>query len=163
MADHMLILKVISPQGVTRYIWRRSGAHAAAGRHAAHHRRELALGSLTTLGREGVIDGSELGMLGALLDLDRRGHLPRGLTAVIDPLLDYDAARGTDLAHTAFDYLETDGNIARTSQLLHVHRNTIRQRLERITTLLGAGWDASPRRLEIHLALRVRQARGDLG
>lgn len=129
----------------------------------AHRSAELALGSLTTLGREGVIDGSELGMLGALLDLDRRGHLPRGLTAIIDPLLDYDAARGTDLAHTAFHYLETDGNIARTSQLLHVHRNTIRQRLERITTLLGAGWDASPRRLEIHLALRVLQARGDLG
>ena len=72
----------------------------------------------------------------------------------------YDAARGTELTGTAFRYLETDGNVARVAALLHVHRNTVRQRLERITELLGPGWDASPRRLDTHLALRVHDARG---
>jgi hypothetical protein len=129
----------------------------------AHRCAELALGSLIAQERQGIVDGSELGMLGALLDLDRRGHLPRGLTAVISPLVEYDVQRGTCLALTAFHYLETDGNVTSTSQLLHVHRNTVRQRLERITALLGEGWDSSPRRLEIHLALRVLHSRGDLG
>lgn len=129
----------------------------------AHRSAELALGSLMTLGREGVVDGSQLGMLGALLDLDRRGDLPRSLTAGVDPLVEYDAARGTDLARTAFHYLETDGSVARTAELLHLHRNTVRQRLERTKALLGPGWDASPRRLETHLALRVLEARGGLG
>jgi hypothetical protein len=34
----------------------------------------------------------------------------------------------------------------------------VRQRLTRIGALLGPGWDASPRRLETHLALHVRDA-----
>jgi len=124
----------------------------------AHRRAELALGSLTTLGRDGVLDGAELGLLGALLDLARRGDLPQSLTAAVEPLRAYDRARGADLTRTAFVFLESDGNVARVSELLHLHRNTVRQRLERIGALLGPGWDVSPRRLETHLALRVLDA-----
>ncbi|NYJ34747.1 helix-turn-helix domain-containing protein [Nocardiopsis aegyptia] len=124
----------------------------------AHRRASLALGSLVTLGRDGVLDGEQLGMVHALLDLARAGGLPRSLTRAVDPLLDYDDERGTDLARTAFHYLETDGSVARVAELLHLHRNTVRQRLARIGVLLGAGWDASPRRLETHLALHVRDA-----
>lgn len=124
----------------------------------AHRRAELALGSLATLGRDGVLDGAELGLLGALLDLAHRGALPQSLTAAIDPLREYDRARDTDLTRTAFVYLESDGNVARVAELLHLHRNTVRQRLERIGAVLGDGWDASPRRLETHLALRVLEA-----
>ncbi|WP_180928213.1 helix-turn-helix domain-containing protein [Streptomyces sp. AJS327] len=125
----------------------------------AHQRAELALGSLSLLGRDEVMDGGRLGMLGALLDLAGRGGLPGSLTAGVDPLVAYDERHGTDLVRTAFCYLETDGNVARTAELLHVHRNTVRQRLDRTRTLLGPDWDASPRRLETHLALRVRDAR----
>lgn len=124
----------------------------------AHRRAELALGSLTTLGRDGVLDGAELGLLGALLDLAHRGALPTSLTAAIDPLRAYDRERSADLTRTAYVYLESDGNVARVADLLHLHRNTVRQRLERIGTLLGPGWDVSPRRLETHLALRVLDA-----
>ncbi|MER7797214.1 helix-turn-helix domain-containing protein [Microbacterium sp. NPDC096154] len=124
----------------------------------AHRRAQLALGSLTTLGRDGVLDGAELGLLGALLDLAGRGELPQSLTAAIDPLRDYDRTRDADLTRTAYVYLESDGNVARVADILHLHRNTVRQRLERIGALLGPGWDASPRRLETHLALRVLEA-----
>lgn len=124
----------------------------------AHRRAQLALGSLVALGREGVLDGAELGLLGALLDLARRGELPVSLTAAIDPLRAYDRMRDTDLVRTASVYLESDGSVARVADVLHLHRNTVRQRLERIGTLLGPGWDVSPRRLETHLALRVLEA-----
>ncbi len=126
----------------------------------AHRRAELALGSLATLGRDGVLDGAELGLLGALLDLAHRGDLPQSLTSAIDPLREYDRTRDADLTRTAYVYLETDGNVARVAELLHLHRNTVRQRLERIGALLGPGWDVSPRRLETHLALRVLEAEG---
>ncbi|GGH49310.1 helix-turn-helix domain-containing protein [Microbacterium album] len=126
----------------------------------AHRRAELALGSLAALGRDGVLDGAELGLLGALLDLARRGDLPQSLTAAVDPLRDYDRARDAELTRTAYLYLESDGNVARVADVLHLHRNTVRQRLERIGALLGPGWDVSPRRLETHLALRVLEAQG---
>ncbi|WP_196215775.1 GAF domain-containing protein [Microbacterium sp. ZXX196] len=124
----------------------------------AHSRALLAHGSLATLGRDGVVDAAELGMLAALLDLSRRGELPASLTDPVRPLRDYDSARGTALTRTAFLFLECDGHVARVAELAHVHRNTVRQRLERIGSLLGPGWDASPRRLETHLALRVVMA-----
>lgn len=98
-------------------------------------------------------------MLGAVLELARRDALPGRLTSAIDPLLTYDAERGTELARTAFLYLETDGSVARTGELLVIHRNTVRQRIERIGALLGSGWDRSPRRLDVHLALRAHDAR----
>jgi GAF domain-containing protein len=137
-------------------------AEGVRGLDDAHRSAGLALGSLEALGRDDVLDGADLGMLGALLDLDRRGELPRSLTAGVAPLVEHDRARGTDLVRTAFHYLESDGSAARTGELLHLHRNTVRQRLDRITALLGAGWDASPRRLDTHLALRVLHERDDL-
>lgn len=150
-----------------RHGWRlragSAGPATLAGLDDAHRRAELALGSLATLDRDGVLDGGELGMLGALLGLARSGELPPSLTAGIDPLVAYDEQRSADLTRTAFCYLESDGNVARVAELLHLHRNTVRQRLERIGRLLGAGWDVSPRRLDTHLALRVRDAQVGLG
>ena len=137
-----------------------SGA-VAIPRHLpdAHRSSLFALGSLQSLGRDGIADGAEFGMVGALLELGRRGELPGHLTASVTPIIDYDAARGTELTRTALLFLETDANVRRTSELLFVHRNTVRQRLERIDQLLGTGWSVSPRRLEIHLALHAHNAR----
>lgn len=136
-----------------------SGPFTGVSRIAdAHSRAQLAYGSAVVLGRHGIVDAAELGLLGALLDLARRGELPGSLTAAVDPLVAYDRARGTQLVRTAFAYLECDGDIARAARLLHVHRNTVRQRLDRIDRLLGADWNVSPRRLDTHLALRVVDA-----
>ncbi|WP_189350896.1 helix-turn-helix domain-containing protein [Zhihengliuella salsuginis] len=125
----------------------------------AHRTAELALTTLVDLGRDGVLTGDDVGFVGALLDLDQNGRLPHPLTAAIDPLIGYDREHGTDLLRTAWMYLETDGSVARTAELLHIHRNTVRQRLERTGRLLGGDWDRSPRRLETHLALRILSAR----
>jgi sugar diacid utilization regulator len=37
-----------------------------------------------------------------------------------------------------------------------VHTNTVAQRLERITRLVGDGWQSPERALELQLALRLR-------
>ncbi|KAB1661779.1 GAF domain-containing protein [Pseudoclavibacter sp. CFCC 13796] len=125
---------------------------------SGHERAELALHSLDTLQRDGIVHGEQLGLLGVVLGLARRGQTPQSLTAPIDGLIAYDHTHHTDLTNTAYVYLESEGNTALTGELLSVHRNTVRQRLERISTVLGAGWDASPRRLGVHLALRIRDA-----
>lgn len=168
--DHMCMVTAVPDWEIrlrslfARRGWRlQAGVSGPVNRHQdlpdAHRAAGFALGSLLELDRDGVADGDELGVLGAVLDLARRNALPGRLTAAIDPLLAYDAERGTDLARTAFLYLETDGNVARTGGLLVIHRNTVRQRIERIGTLLGPGWDRSPRRLDVHLALRAHDAR----
>jgi DNA-binding PucR family transcriptional regulator len=53
-------------------------------------------------------------------------------------------------------YFDTDGSVARTATVLGVHRNTVRQRLDRIGGLLGEDWNTMPRKLDLQLALRVQ-------
>jgi DNA-binding PucR family transcriptional regulator len=76
------------------------------------------------------------------------------------PLLEYDARRGTDLLGTVRAYFDAGCNLARTRELLHVHVNTVTQRLERIGKLIGEDWQDPGRRLELHVALRLHQVSG---
>jgi DNA-binding PucR family transcriptional regulator len=56
-------------------------------------------------------------------------------------------------------YFGVGGSLARAAELLHVHVNTVTQRLERIGQLLGADWQRPERALEVQLALRLQRLR----
>jgi GAF domain-containing protein len=114
------------------------------------------LETLEALGRVGEgASAAELGFLGVLLG-DRRDVMPF-VRGTIGPLLDYDAERGTDLVGTLEAYFMNDRNLARSREALHIHVNTVTQRLERISGLLGHDWQAHDRSLEIQLALRLHR------
>ena len=71
-------------------------------------------------------------------------------------MLDYDAARGSDLAATLDAWFGQGGHLGRTAAALHLHPNTVGQRLSRVGTLLGEDWSAPDRALQIQLALQLR-------
>ncbi|HZD98383.1 MAG TPA: GAF domain-containing protein [Micromonosporaceae bacterium] len=110
--------------------------------------------ALIALGRAG--DGAsagEMGFVGLLLgdDRDVTGFIDR----TIGPLLAYDTRRGTALVATLQAYFTVGTGLARAAEVLHVHVNTVTQRLDRIAQLLGADWQKPERALEIQLALRL--------
>jgi DNA-binding PucR family transcriptional regulator len=72
----------------------------------------------------------------------------------------YDRRRGTDLVRTLDAYFASGMSPARTKDALHVHVNTVAQRLERIGRLLGPDWQSPARALEIQLALRLHRLTG---
>ena len=74
-------------------------------------------------------------------------------------MLDYDERRGSDLAGTLEVYFGCGASPRRAAAQLHVHPNTVAQRLERVAGLLGADWQQPDRALEIQLALRLRRLR----
>ncbi|WP_139624645.1 PucR family transcriptional regulator [Nocardioides albidus] len=78
----------------------------------------------------------------------------------LGPLCDSDD-RTTALRQTLAQYLACDGSVARAARALHVARNTVGNRMNRIKELLGAERLAE-RRLEIECALRVMDAVGVL-
>ena len=138
-----------------------SGPTTFPALRAIHRRAELALTTLTALGRHGdLLDGDHLGYVGLLLDAAGSGSTPELMQGPIQALLDHDGVRGTHLTETAWVYLESNLNLARTSEQLYIHRNTVRQRLDRIATLLGTDWQDSTRRLDLHLALRIWRLQG---
>ena len=81
------------------------------------------------------------------------------VAATVGTVLDYDRRRGTALAQTLEAYFGAGGSPARAAELLHVHVNTVSQRLERLATLLGEDWQRPERALEIQLALRLHRLR----
>jgi DNA-binding PucR family transcriptional regulator len=119
--------------------------------------------ALVALGRSG--DGAsttELGFVGLLLGSVQDGNdrdVERFLRSTIGVVVDYDSRRGTSLLHTLECYFGSGGSLARAAEQLHVHVNTVTQRLERVAQLLGPDWHRPERALEMQLALRLHRLR----
>ncbi|MFE3861441.1 helix-turn-helix domain-containing protein [Streptomyces goshikiensis] len=112
------------------------------------------LEALHALGHTGYGAGlADLGFLGVLLGdrTDVGGYVRQ----VLGPVVDYDARRGTELVATMEAYFAHGSSLTRTKGALHVHVNTVVQRLERIGNILGDDWNSPARALEIQLALRI--------
>ncbi|NEA21423.1 PucR family transcriptional regulator, partial [Actinomadura bangladeshensis] len=110
--------------------------------------------ALLSLGRRGDGAGAaELGFVGLLIGDDR--DVTGFLTSALGPVLDYDERRGTSLVQTLEAYFGTSGSLSRTAERLHIHVNTVSQRLDRIARLLGEDWQTPERALELQLALRL--------
>lgn len=112
--------------------------------------------ALRVLGRAGQgAAAADFGFLGLLLadTRDVHGFVHRTLGAVTE----YDARRGTELLRTLGAYFACGMSPARTREALHVHVNTVAQRLDRVSRLLGPDWQTPARALEIQLALRLHQ------
>ncbi|MFF5988966.1 helix-turn-helix domain-containing protein [Prauserella flavalba] len=123
---------------------------------AAHAEAARCLRALLVLGRQGHgAAPAELGFVG--LVLGDRADVPEFVRATLGPVLDYDEAKGTELLRTLRAYFGCGGNLSRAKDELHVHVNTVAQRLERISSLLGPGWQDPDRALELQLALRLRE------
>ncbi|GAB7110258.1 helix-turn-helix domain-containing protein [Streptomyces phaeofaciens JCM 4814] len=123
---------------------------------AAYEEARRCLDALRLLGRSG--DGAaaeDFGFLGLLLagDRDVTGFVERTIGRVVV----YDEQRGTDLLRTLDAYFASGMSPVRTKDELHVHVNTVAQRLDRVAQLLGDDWNTPARVLEVQLALRLHR------
>ncbi|MFF4929059.1 helix-turn-helix domain-containing protein [Streptomyces griseofuscus] len=139
-----------------------AGAGPAAGPRAiadAHAEGVRCLRAMHVLGRDGGgACAAELGFVGVLLGDDH--DVDGFVAATLGPLLDYDAQRGTQLVRTLRAYFGCGGSLTRAKEELHVHVNTVVQRLDRIHALLGPGWNTPEQTLELQLALRLHLLSG---
>ncbi len=112
--------------------------------------------SLLALGRGGSGAAlTDLGFVGQLIG--DRTDLAGYVRATLGPVLEYDERRGTDLVATLQAYFDCGTNLTRAKDVLHVHVNTVVQRLDRIASLLGEDWQTPSRALEIQIALRLHR------
>ncbi|MEU6126377.1 helix-turn-helix domain-containing protein, partial [Streptomyces sp. NPDC047123] len=131
-------------------------AAGPAGLPAAHAEALRCLSALRALGRTGHGAAlADLGFVGLLIG--EQADLGGYVRATLGPVLDYDAERGTELVRTLEAYFGRDRSLTRAKAALHVHVNTVVQRLERVARLLGDDWNTPARTLEIQLALRLHR------
>ena len=80
---------------------------------------------------------------------------------VIGPVLDSDAERRGTLLPTLASYLDNRMSPIATARALHLHKNTVLQRLERAGELLGQDWQEPDRLFRITVAVRLARLLAD--
>ena len=140
-----------------------TGAGGAEGIAQTWREARQTLAAMLRLDRTGeVSDPAGLGLARLLLG----GNGPQDLEEFVDrtlgPVLRYDAERHTQLAATLEAWLASGGALRETAERLHVHPNTVTQRLDRVRRLLGEGWRQPDRKLDVQLALQMVRLRRDM-
>jgi len=128
--------------------------------HSCYQRARRCVGVLLGLGRVGrAAAASDLGVYGLLFGEARQGQLRDFVDERLAALISYDEEHGTDLLATLSAYLSTGRRHTATAQNLHVHANTLYQRLQRIGELADVDFKDADDVLEVHLALRMQHLR----
>ena len=101
----------------------------------------------------------EIGSHRLLLALQESEVVAAMWDRLVGPLQAYDERRSTDLVPTLTAFLESNGAWQATADALHIHVNTLRQRLARIEELTGRSLQSMDGRVDFFLALRARALR----
>jgi len=67
----------------------------------------------------------------------------------------YDDENQSDLYKTLYAYLKNNHNITKAADEIHVHRNTLRYRLEKITEILGVDIDEDDNSFKLYSAIKM--------
>lgn len=98
---------------------------------------------------------SDLGALRLLCELRDSPELEAFCHEQLGTLLAYDQAHGTELLSTLRAFFAHHGNISRAAEALHLHRNSLIYRLERIAEIAGTDLEEAEHRFALQLALRL--------
>ncbi|EJM95983.1 GAF domain-containing protein [Herbaspirillum sp. YR522] len=133
-----------------------------AGLAGADQHLKRALGLLQALRRRNcVAHEASLRMYAVLFQHQDAATLDAAIDGVIGRLTEQDARRNTQLTDTLHTYLDHMQNARATATVLQIHVNTLHNRLEVISTLLGP-WESDGRVADIHVALRLKRLRDEL-
>lgn len=108
-------------------------------------------------GQTKLVSLETYGAIGAFLSRVTIEPTRVAIRETLGPLLDYDAANDTELVETAFAYLDLGRSVARVAHRLHIHENTVRQRVDRIARLLGRDWAEGQAGLDHHIMLAAHR------
>lgn len=104
-----------------------------------------------------VLDFGDLGVYRLLVLLRESPELWEFYRATLAALADYDHKQHAELLRTLEAFFANNGNLARTAESLHVHRNTLLYRIERIEAISGLNLEDAEDRLALWLALKAHR------
>lgn len=112
--------------------------------------------ALLRLEREGAsATADDLGYAGLLLG--DGASATRYVLRTLGPVIRHDEQRSTMLMETLETYFATGQSLVASAKRLHIHPNTVTQRLDRVKRLLDVDWSSPDHTLEVQLALRLHR------
>jgi hypothetical protein len=124
-------------------------------RNALREARRTATGLLTLQMRQTVADSSTLGPLTLLLAAAGDADALLQAEETLHPLASLPGRRAAELRDTMAAFLRHNQHMQRTAHELHIHVNTLYQRLDSITDLFGDLWRTPQHSLALRLALEI--------
>lgn len=127
---------------------------------AALHDSQRCFRLLLALGRTGEIArDSDLGAYWLVLGSAESSDIERFIQTQLGAVIAHDERYNTELVRTLDSWFAERLNTTRCAQRLHVHVNTLYQRMARLDRILGDYWRTAEGGLHLQLALRLRQLR----
>jgi sugar diacid utilization regulator len=105
---------------------------------------------------DGVAAHDAVGVRRMLMEWYASDSARASVRSQLAPLEELGQSRGETAIRTLATYLDQQGSIIRTAEVLHLHRNAVAYRLRRITELLDVDLDDPDQRLALQLACRAR-------
>lgn len=102
-----------------------------------------------------VVSFTDLGLLRLFYQLRGSSELASFCQEQLGALLAYDEEHGTELIPTLRAFFDACGNISRTAERMHLHRNSLIYRLRRIAEVAGVNLDDAEDRFNLQLALKL--------
>jgi sugar diacid utilization regulator len=120
----------------------------------ADARRALAI-RLHSATPQGASAYDELGFYRLIYAAHRGGAVEDYVREWLGALLDYDHNKNSELVSTLAEYFEHGGNYNKSAAALHIHRSTLRYRLDRIRQLTNYDLSDVDTRFNLHAATRA--------
>jgi purine catabolism regulator len=102
---------------------------------------------------------ARLGVYRLLFYLDGQDELSNFYTETLSPLLTNDTRSDGTLIETLESFFRCNGNLSETARAMHLHRNSLLYRLDRIESLLGRSLADAELRLSLQIALKIHHLR----
>ncbi|KMT22115.1 PucR family transcriptional regulator [Clostridium cylindrosporum] len=108
------------------------------------------------LGEGNIVYFENLGIYKILCQENLREEIEKFYKMNLEPLVEYDSKKSTELVKTLEAYFEHNGNLKKMSDALFTHYNTILYRLSRIKEITGVNFENAKDRLNLEIALKIK-------
>ena len=116
---------------------------------------ELALKVAMASGKKRYFGYESLGFYKVLFNVSNRKELESYRSEVLGPLNEYDKRHGGELLPTLAAFLEDTENLLIVADKLHIHRNTLRYRLQKVEEITGRNLGDTQDRMHLFFATIV--------
>jgi len=103
-----------------------------------------------------VLSFGDMGLYHLLNHLQGCDQLQNFYSQILAPLVDYDREHDTQLVPTLEAFFFHLGNVSQTAEALHLHRNSLLYRLERIADIIDIDLNDADERFALQLALKLQ-------
>lgn len=99
----------------------------------------------------------DIGIYRLFFEYDDKSEMVSIYTNTLGKLIDYDSDNEMDLKGTLEVYLDTNCNIGLSSEILGIHRNTLKYRIKRIEEILNIDFENPNQCFNLRLAYKIKK------